>query len=184
MSKTAVFLADGFEEIEALTVTDLLRREHIETLLVSVSGEKIAKGSHGINVETDTAIGDLDFDSLDMLILPGGKLGTDNLLACKLLEEKIKEFKQEGKYLAAICAAPSVLGLHGVLNGVKACCYPGFEDKLLGAEIVTDKPAVTDGTIITGRGMGCSLEFGLAVVEVLKGREEAVKLSAGIVNMR
>ena len=124
MPKTAIFLADGFEEIEALTVVDLLRRANIEISTVSIMGRKNVTGSHNITVEADALLEETDFDSLDMLILPGGMPGTTNLADCKALTDKIKEFDEKDKMLCAICAAPTVFGKLGILKGKKACCFP------------------------------------------------------------
>lgn len=180
MAKTAIFLATGFEEIEALTVVDLLRRVHVEIDMVSVTGEKRAIGSHGIAVETDKIINQLNFSEYDMLILPGGMPGTLNLEACEVLMTQIEAFYQQKKLLAAICAAPSIFGHKGMLNGRTACCYPGFEKDMTGAT-VSYEPVCMDGHLITSRGMGCAVQFGLKIVEALLGEETSRELAAGIV---
>lgn len=163
MAKTAIFLADGFEEIEALTVVDLLRRAGIEITTTSIMGKREVTGSHNITVLADALIDEIDFDSMDMLILPGGMPGTTNLGACKPLTDKILEFNEKGKMLCAICAAPTVFGKLGILKGKKACCYPGCEGDLLGADVQTT-PVTEDGHFITSRGMGTAIEFGLAII--------------------
>lgn len=180
MNKVCVFLADGFEEIEALTVVDLLRREKIDTDIVSVTGSLTVTGAHQISVTADQLIEEADFSEITMLVLPGGRTGVQNLESCGLLMKQLDFFAASGKPIGAICAAPSILGHRGLLHGKKATCYPSFETHLAGASI-TRQPAVTDGTIITGRGMGCSIEFALAVVEYLTGPDTAKELADKIV---
>ena len=180
MAKTAIFLATGFEEIEALTVVDLLRRVHVEIDMVSITGEKRAIGSHGIVVETDKIINQLNFSEYDMLILPGGMPGTLNLEACEVLMTQVDAFYRQEKLLAAICAAPSILGHKGMLNGKTACCYPGFEKDLTGA-VVSYEPVCADGNIITSRGMGCAVEFDLKIVETILGEEISRELADAII---
>lgn len=180
MPKTAIFLADGFEEIEALTVVDLLRRANIEISTVSIMGRKNVTGSHSITVEADALLEETDFDSLDMLILPGGMPGTTNLADCKALTDKIKEFDEKGKMLCAICAAPTVFGKLGILKGKKACCFPGREDDLLGADVQTSS-VTKDGHFITSRGMGTAIDFGLAIIEHYQGSDAATSMASKIV---
>lgn len=180
MKNIAIFLAEGFEEIEALTVVDLCRRAGVNIVAASVGENPAVKGSHGISVNADCLLGDVDFDSMDMLVLPGGMPGTKNLEACGKLMEQVDRFFGEGKYVAAICAAPSILGHRGILRGLKACCYPGFESHLEGAEVTGDRATVC-GHVITGRGMGCAIDFGLAIVTVLCGKEKAEDLARSIV---
>jgi 4-methyl-5(b-hydroxyethyl)-thiazole monophosphate biosynthesis len=178
MNKAAVFFAEGFEEIEALTVVDLLRRAEVETLMVSITPEQYVEGSHGITVKTDLSFDDLDFNAVEMIILPGGR-GHTNLEACKPLMDKVDEFHRLQKPIAAICAAPAILGRRGILEGRCACSFPTVERDLLGAKIMK-KPAVIDGHIITGRGMGASIEFGLEVVTYFCGIEAAEQLAEKI----
>lgn len=180
MAKTAIFLAEGFEEIEALTVVDLLRRAQIDITMVSVMGDMYVTGSHGITVKSDVLIGDYDFDSADMLILPGGMPGTSNLGACTALTDQILKFNQEGKPLAAICAAPTVFGKLGILDGKRATCYPGSERDLKGALPQTDEVVLCDN-FITSRGMGTAIPFGLAIIEHFKGPDEAAEMAKKIV---
>ena len=175
-----VFFAEGFEEIEALTVVDLTRRAGIETKMISVTGENRVTGSHGITVTMDQRLEEVDFQQLEMLVLPGGMPGTLNLKGCTLLTEQVKSFEKEGKYIAAICAAPTIFGSLGLLKGRKVCCYPGMEEQLEGAEIVYD-PYVVSEKVITSRGMGTAIEFGLCIIAELKGREAAEQLSKAIV---
>lgn len=180
MSKIAVFLASGFEEIEALTVVDICRRAGITVTMVSVAGERTVEGSHGIKVLADHMFDETDIDNMDMLVLPGGMPGSRNLQAHEKLMKKVTEFYKKGKNVAAICAAPTVFGSLGILNGRKACCYPGMEDELTGASVVYDPVAVSDN-VITARGMGCAIPFALAITEHFCGREKAEKLAEGIV---
>lgn len=180
MAKTAIFLANGFEEIEALTVVDVLRRAQIDITMVSITGSKTVEGAHGIKVEADEIIEIYNFDSADMLILPGGMPGTKNLDACAPLKKEIEKFASEGKMLAAICAAPTIFGRMGLLKGKKACCYPGLEDNLLGADVKFD-PAVKDGNFITGRGMGTAIPFALSILEHFKGADVAKDMANAIV---
>jgi 4-methyl-5(b-hydroxyethyl)-thiazole monophosphate biosynthesis len=179
MAKVCIFLAEGFEEIEALTVVDVLRRANIEITMVSVTGTELVAGSHGIAVKADRLFDDMDFGDTDMLVLPGGMPGTRNLNNHEGLSRLLKTFYEKGKDLAAICAAPMVLGTKGFLNGKNATCFPGFEEYLAGARCQA-ADVVTDGNIVTSRGMGTALDFALSLVTKLKSREEAVKLSQAI----
>lgn len=180
MSKTYIFLADGFEEIEGLTVVDLLRRAGVPVTMVSVMGRKTIVGSHQITLEADALFEDCDFSDGEMFVLPGGMPGTLHLGEHQYLAELLKKADQEKKGIAAICAAPSVLGDLGLLKGRKAVCYPGFEDRLTGAVTSTD-PVVTDGHITTSRGMGTAIDFALELISRLCGQEKADELSKGIV---
>ena len=180
MSKTAIFFGTGYEEIEALTVVDILRRAGEEIEMVSITGERCVTSSHGVTVEMDRQLAEVDFNSLDVLVLPGGMPGTKNLEACEALMEQVDAFVKAGKLVAAICAAPSILGHRGHLQGKKACSSPGFEDQLAGAEVLKE-PAVTDGNIITSRGMGAAIPFGLAILENLQGKEAAEAMAEKIV---
>ena len=180
MSKIGLFIANGCEEIEALTVVDILRRATIEVDMISITGEMDATGSHGIRFFCDKKIEDADIGAYDGLVLPGGMPGTTNLGANEAVVESIKEFSAKGKLVAAICAAPTVLGDNGVLEGKKAVCYPGLEDRLKGAEVEA-KPAVSDQNIITGRGMGAAIPFALEIVSYLKDAAAAEEIRKGIV---
>jgi len=180
MSKIGVFFAEGFEEIEALTVVDICRRCGIEVEMVSAYGESSVLGSHGIMVGMDKALADVDFAAYDMLVLPGGGKGTKGLEACVPLMAKVDEFYQEGKFIAAICAAPSIFGHRGFLKGRRACSYPDFESHLEGA-LVTKGPVEVDGKVITSRGMGTSIDFALAIAEIFCGREAAEDMADKIV---
>ena len=179
MSRTCIFLANGFEEIEGLTVVDLLRRADIDIQTVSTEDSIHVTGSHNITVKADCLFNNAKLDEADMLVLPGGMPGTVHLLHHVSLVEKIKEFHKQGKMLAAICAAPSVLGACGVLTGKDACCFPGFEEKLLGANIKYE-PVIQDGNVITGRGMGVANDFALKIIEHFLGKEKADEIKAAV----
>ena len=173
MKKTAVFLADGFEEIEGLTPVDMLRRAGVDVVTVSISGSHDIHGSHDIIVKADKLFDEVDFDEMDMLLLPGGGKGTENLENCDKLLKLLKKADSDKKLIAAICAAPRVLGKLGFLKGERAICFPGNEKYLEGAEIAEGEKAVISGRFITARGMGASVEFGTAVIEALLGKEKA-----------
>lgn len=180
MKKIAIFFAEGYEEIEALTVVDLCRRAGIHTEMVSVTDSLQVTGAHGIPAVMDKMLSDVDFDVLDMIVLPGGMPGTRNLEQVPLLMEQVKIFAAAGKYLAAICAAPSVFGHLGLLKGRNACCYPGFEQELSGAN-VTYESCEADGNIITARGMGCAIDFSLKIIETLENDDLASKIGRQII---
>lgn len=180
MSRVCVFLAEGFEEIEGLTVVDILRRAGVEVQTVSIGADRTVTGSHRIPVQADVCMKDADFSGTELLVLPGGMPGTKHLGACKELTELLVRFSEEGKKTAAICAAPSVLGDLGLLKGKKAACYPGFEDRLTGAEVVFDK-VVADGNVTTSRGMGTAIPFALKLTEQLVSKEKADEIKKGII---
>jgi len=176
----AVFFATGYEEIEALTVVDLTRRAGIETWMVSITEEKAVTGSHGITVTMDKVLSEVDFAQVDMIVLPGGMPGTLNLEGCEPLMEKVREFDKTGKYISAICAAPTVFGHLGLLKGRKACCYPGMEEGLVEAEVTYEPFAVSDH-ILTSRGMGTAIDFGLQIIARFQGAEAAEEMANKIV---
>ncbi len=178
MASVYVFLADGFEEIEALTVVDLLRRAKVNVTTVSITENILVHGAHGIDVMADILFRD-NLSESDMLVLPGGGPGTRSLLAHEGLKDLLKDYEKKGRYLAAICAAPSVLGMHGILKGKRAICYPGFEDKLLDAIVINNK-VIVDGKIITSKGPGTSIEFSLELIKILCGEEIANQILDGI----
>ena len=185
MSKAYILLAEGFEEVEALATADVLIRSGVEVKLVSVSGTGTVTGSHGIAVGADACFDSPDhydtarFGDADAVILPGGKLGTDNLGASRAAVEMTGAYNAAGRYVCAICAAPSVLGANGILDGHEATCFPGFETKLGNAKY-TDSPVIVSGNVITGRSMGTAIDFGLAIAEKLAGREAAQKTNASL----
>ncbi len=183
MSKIAIFLAEGFEEIEALTVVDICRRCGLAIDMVSVMADRTVKSSHGVSVFADKIFQEVDFSEYEMLVLPGGMPGTRNLEAHEGLMNQVDAFYAEEKYIAAICAAPSILGHRGILKGRNACCYPSFESHLEGAD-VTSEPVEKSGHVITSRGMGTAIEFGLAIAEVFCGSCKAQETAAAIVYER
>ena len=183
MNKIAVFLAPGFEEIEALTVVDLCRRAGMEVTMAAIEEngcEVMVTGSHGISVKADTVLSAVDFNGLDMMVLPGGMPGTKNLEACEALMQKLDAFYAEGKNIAAICAAPGIFGHRGYLKGRNACAYPGFESQLMGADVTRNAVEVSEH-VITSRGLGTAIPFALAIVERFCGRERAEELAKGVV---
>lgn len=180
MKKIGIFLADGFEEIEGLTVVNILRRAGMEAKMISIMERKEICGSHKISVQADALFEDVDFAQLDGVVLPGGMPGTLNLGAHAGVNEIIKSFAREGRLVAAVCAAPSVLGQAGLLQGRKATCYPGYEDKLTGAEVIYDEVAEA-GNIITSRGMGTTIAFALRITAYLAGEEKAQELAEKII---
>ena len=175
-----MFLANGFEEVEALCPLDLLRRAGIAVTTVGIGTESVT-GSHGITVRADIPDTMYRDSKPEMVILPGGMPGTTNLDASHTVEVALRSAARNGAYLAAICAAPMVLGKRGYLEGKKAVCFPGFEEYLTGA-ILQPKhvKVITDGKIITAVGMGAAVEFGLALVRVLKGDDAATALQSAI----
>lgn len=180
MSRVCVFLAEGFEEIEALTVVDLLRRAEIEITMVSVGENINVTGSHKITVRADQLFEQTNFDKTEVLVLPGGMPGTVNLGKHKGLCELIKEFDKHRKKLAAICAAPSILGDMGILDGKRATSYPGLEERLKGAS-VTKNPVEVSEWITTSRGLGTAISFSLSLIEQLAGKAKAEEISAAII---
>ena len=180
MKKVCVLLADGFEEIEGLTVVDIMRRAKIDVETISITGQKQINGAHKIIVEADRLFEETDFSDGDMLVLPGGMPGTLNLAGNETLAALIRSYDDQGKKLAAICAAPSILGVMGILKDKNAVCFPGFEEKLAGANVL-DVPAVTDKNVTTGRGMGAATDFALELIRVLQGEDKAKEMAEKIV---
>ena len=167
MSKIGIFMADGCEEIEGLTVVDIVRRAKMDITMISVNGKREVTSSHGVTFLADAVAEEVDYGALDGIVLPGGMPGTLHLLDHATVNEVIKKFAGEGKLVAAICAAPSVLGAAGILEGRRATCHPGFEEKLTGAATSEDA-VVVDGNIITSRGMGTAIPFALEIVRYLR----------------
>ncbi len=180
MANVYVFLADGFEEIEGLTVVDLLRRRGIPTRTVSISKDLMVTGSHEISVKADVLFEEAAFEDDAVLVLPGGMPGTLHLGDYKPLTDLLTVWNQKGRLIGAICAAPSVLGDLGILNGKEAVCYPGFEGRLAGAHI-GDGAVAVDQNVITSRGMGTAIDFAAALVEKLQGAEAARELKQSII---
>lgn len=175
-----VFFAEGFEEIEALTVVDVLRRADIRTHMIGVTGERVT-GAHGITVQMDDTIKEIrSLSDAMMLVLPGGMPGTTNLLKSDLLKNLLTNAYDAKIYLAAICAAPLVLSEHGLLKGRKVTCYPGFEDRLQNCEHIPDE-VVHDNGLITGKGAGVTMAFALKIVEVLKGHKVSDNLAQAMI---
>lgn len=180
MMKTIfVFLADGFEEIEAITPIDVLKRAGLNVQTVSVMEEQIVVGAHDIPVVADKMFADIHLEDAEMLLLPGGLPGATNLDAHQGLSDMIMEFASEGKALAAICAAPLVFGNRGLLQGKKATCYPGFESYLIGAEYTAALVEI-DGNFITAKGPGAAMDFAFAIVEKYCGIEKVNELKSGM----
>lgn len=180
MAKAAVFFADGFEEVEALTVVDLLRRAEVEVDMVGAYGEKQVTGSHGIKVVMDKSFEAVDFENMQLLVLPGGMPGTKNLEEHEELIERIKEFYNSDKKIAAICAAPGIFGKLGLLAGKRAVSYPTVEERLTDAVICKNSVEV-DGNITTSRGLGTAIDFSLSLIEQLRGKELAAKIKKSII---
>ncbi len=175
-----MFLAEGFEEIEAVTLIDLLRRAEINIKTVSVSKSPEVKGAHDISVIADEIFDDVNFDTVDAILLPGGSPGVPNLSTNQKVLDIVKKFYNEDKYLIAICAAPFVLEKAEILDGKKITCYPSWKDMIKSPKIVPD-PVVVDGKIITAEGVGSSIEMGLKIVEIFSGKEKSGELKQKIV---
>ena len=173
-------MANGCEEIEGLTVVDLLRRAGIEIDMLSIQDGLNVRGSHGIAFEADQTIARADLSSYDGIILPGGMPGTNALKADARVRDAVTRFYQAGKLVAAICAAPTVFGACGILNGKNAICYPGLEENLTGANVIKQS-VVIDGNIITSRGMGTAIPFGLAIIAYFLGQDQADAMAEKIV---
>lgn len=180
MKQIAIFFAEGYEEIEALTVVDICRRCGLTIDMVSITEDKTVKGAHDIEVQMDKTFAEVDFDAYDMLVLPGGGNGTKNLEAFEPLMKQVDAFYAADKYVAAICAAPSIFGHRGMLKGKRACSYPSFESHLEGAE-VTAGPVEIAENVITSRGMGTSIPFALAIVSVFCGHNAAEEMAKTII---
>lgn len=179
--KIYVFLATGFEEVEAITIIDVLRRAKLETVTVSVTGDRLVTGAHSIQVKADILFeAGNGFKDGTALVLPGGMPGTRNLETYAPLIKLISEYYRSGKHLGAICAAPLILGKMRLLRNEEATCYPGFEDDLEDA-ILSKKDVVVSGKIITGKGLGVAVEFALKLVEVFKDKDTANQLAKTIV---
>ena len=178
MKKVIIFLAEGFEEIEAISIIDTLRRAEITVTTASITNDKIVKGAHNIEVKTDKLFDEVDFGNYDLIALPGGMPGAKNLNEHEGLKEQIKIFAED-KMIAAICAAPMILGGMGLLKGKRATCYPGFEPELIEA-IVTHEPVTVDGNIVTGKGPAFALQFSLQLVEILAGKASRDEVANGM----
>jgi len=180
--RVAVHFAPGFEEVEGLTVVDILRRANIQTVMVGVHNEKVVEGSHGIKIVVDKLLEEVDYEKLDMIVLPGGQPGTKNLEANDEFRKKIIECDLDEKYIASICAGPSIIGKMGFLEDREATCYPAVKDTLFGAKYRDDLPVIVDGRFITSRGLGTAIDFSLKLVEILESKEEVEKIREAILH--
>ncbi len=182
MAKVAIMMADGCEMIEALVVVDLLRRADIDIDLINIMDRDEVVASHKVKIGTEIRLSDMKGDDYDGIVLPGGKVGTDNLKASAKVTELVQQFDAAGKKVCAICAAPSALAAAGVLKGKKATCYPGFEEALIASgATIGDGPVVVDGNTITSRGMGTGIPFGLEIIAQYLGRDKAEAIASQIV---
>ena len=175
-----VLLGTGFEETEAIAPVDLLRRAGVEVTTVGING-KIVKGSHGIGVEADTTLEETDFSGLEMIVLPGGLGGVASCRASKAALDALARAWQDGKFVAAICAGPTVLADLGITDGKTCTCYPGCEGGMGGAKMAANAAVVQDSRLITGTSAGCAIPFGLKLIEALKGPEAAETIRRQIV---
>ena len=181
MAQAYIFLAPGYEEVEMLTVVDMVRRAKLEIDMVSITDQKEVTSSHNVTITADRLFAEADFETAQMLVLPGGIPGTPNLRAYEPLCEQLRIFAADPeKWVAAVCAAPTVLGELGILDGRRATCYPSFADKIICGEYV-EQPAVRDGHVITSRGMGTCIEFAAEIITALKDRETAEQIKTAIV---
>lgn len=179
MKKALLFLAKGFEEVEALTVVDVLRRGGVDVKTVAIGSEPLVEGAHNVPIKADLKLSEANLNDQDALILPGGMPGSSNLFESEELKTALLKQAEEGKIVAAICAAPFILGRLKLLKGKDATCYPGFEKELIGANI-SQKPAVIDGNIITGKGPGFAFDFALTILEQLRGKDVREEVASGL----
>ena len=180
MKRAVILFAEGYETVEALLVVDLLRRGGVEVTMASITEDEFVRSSHGVNVEMDAVLGEVDVLDYDAIILPGGMPGTLNLEKSADVQRAIDFCVENNKYIGAICAAPSILGHKGILNGKKATCYTGFETQLMGAQ-VSDEAVCTDGKIITSRGAGTAMEFAFELVKNLISAERRDILKESVI---
>lgn len=175
-----LFLADGFEEMEAITIVDILRRASLEIQTVSITDNLAVKSSHNVVIQADKTFNQIDTGNIQAAILPGGMPGATNLYNHSGLKQFILKLNDSKTLLAAICAAPFVLGQFGILRGKNAICYPGFESKLIEANI-TNQNVVADGNVITSKGPGTAIEFALKIVETLKDKKQVETLKSDMI---
>ncbi len=175
-----VLLGTGFEETEAIAPIDLLRRAGIPTLTVGVSGKNVT-GSHGITVQADITLGQMDLTELEMIVLPGGLGGVDTVRKSSAALDALRFAWDNEKYVASICAGPTVLADLGITDGKNCTCYPGCESSMGNAVMAAGSPCIRDGRLITGTSAGCAIPFGLALIEALKGKAEAERIAEQIV---
>ena len=174
-----MLLGTGFEETEAIAPLDLLRRAGVEIATVGLNG-KVIYGGHGIGVEADLEVGQMDLTNLEMIILPGGLGGVASIKGCPAAMDAIRFAHENSKFVAAICAGPTILAQLGITDGTHATCYPGCEEQM-GTAIMENAAAVTDGRVITGTSAGCAIPFGLQLIAALKGQEAAEAIAKQIV---
>jgi 4-methyl-5(b-hydroxyethyl)-thiazole monophosphate biosynthesis len=179
MRTALVPLADGFEDIEAVSIIDVLRRGGVQVVTAALGRDRLVRSAHGIRMEADALLADVIDDTYDALVLPGGGKGTENLLACEPLAARLQRQKAEGRFVCAICAAPTVLEAAGVLEDEEVTCYPSCAGEM--RRQVAFAPAVADGTVITGQGPGAAITFALAVLSHLKDDETAQAIAEGMV---
>ena len=180
MKRAVILFAEGYETVEALLVVDLLRRGGVEVTMASITEDEFVRSSHGVNVEMDAVLGEVDVLDYDAIILPGGMPGTNYLRDHEGLAELLKKQYEAGKWVAAICAAPSVFGGLGFLKDRKATSYPGCLDGIPVGEY-TEEPVAVDGNVVTSRGVGTAIAFALKLIEVLISKEKADEIAASIV---
>ncbi len=180
MSSVLILLAEGFEELEAVTIVDVLRRADIEIVMAGLK-EGLVKSARDIKILPDTTLDEVDTDRFDMVVLPGGQPGTDNLAADERVKRIIKDMYEKGKYTAAICAAPYVLSEAGILGKRRATSYPTYQEKLKAFEVTSKERVVTDEKVITSQGPGTALEFALKLVEVFKGKEKSEEIHKAMI---
>lgn len=175
-----ILLGTGFEEVEAITPLDLLRRAGVEVMTVGLNG-KTVYGGHNIGIEADIEIGEMDLTTMDMIVLPGGLGGVASIRASQEAMDAVRFAWQNGKFVAAICAGPTVLADLKITDSKKVTCYPGCESGMGNANVLPDIPCMQDGNVITGTSAGCAIPFGLALVEALKGKDTAKSIAQQIV---
>lgn len=180
MKKAMMLFAEGFETVEALMVVDILRRGGVEVTMASITEEERVTSAQNVTVEMDATMGELDLEEYDAVILPGGMPGTVHLGESGAVKKTVLAMNEAGKIVAAICAAPGVLGRHGLLQGKNACSYPDHEVHLTGAR-VSREPVVVDGNIVTSRGLGTAMEFGFQLLQMLEGKEKEEQIKAAII---
>lgn len=180
MKKTMMLFAEGFETVEALMVVDILRRGGVEVTMTSITEEETVTSAQNITIQMDATMGELDLAQYDAVILPGGMPGTTHLGESEAVKKTLFAMNEAGKLVAAICAAPGVLGRHGLLQGKNACSYPDHECNLIGAS-VSREPVVVDGNIVTSRGLGTAMEFGFKLLELLEGKEKENQIKKAII---
>ncbi len=174
-----IILGAGFEEVEAIAPWDILRRGGVEVQYAGIGGLEMT-GGHGMTVKADITVEEMDWAAMEMIVLPGGMGGVHSILACPTAMEAIAHAWEQGRFVTAICAAPTVLAKIGITDGKRAVCYPGLEDQM-GAASMEDTPAVRDGRLVTGQGPGAALDFGYLLLETLKGAEAAAQVRSEMV---